>query len=102
MDRGAGLWGRALPWSPMTVFMLLTDEEDDVVLIACPSQEVAEEVGRAAIWSDGSVSAWLVEPQAITNTTTVIKRLREGHSVVGLGDLARRAVELILEPPAGA
>jgi hypothetical protein len=61
------------------VYVLLTDTNSGTLLVACPNQETASEVGSAAVWSDGGVSAWLVPDLATTQINEVIAGLREGY-----------------------
>lgn len=61
-------------------FVLLTDD-DGCALVACKDQTEAEEVGRAAIYSGGGVSAWLLPDRVLTDAAMVQRTLRADGTV---------------------
>jgi len=62
----------------MSEYVLLTDNDNGAALIQCDTMRDAEVVGRAAIFADGGVSAWLLPKRAITGSENVRSGLREG------------------------
>lgn len=55
-------------------FVLLTDDDDGAVLVACEDQKAAEAVGNAAVWGSGGVSAWLL-PEAVVADDLIALRV---------------------------
>lgn len=73
----------------MSVFVLLTDNDDGCMLVACPDSQSAEALGSAAIWSDGDVSAWRIPTRAVTldgEHDAILDQLREGSGLHELGE----------------
>lgn len=65
--------------------VLLTDNDDNSLLVDCPSVLEADEVGQAAVWSDGGVSAWLVDgAMEIPYSPEVVEQLRAGARISAL------------------
>ena len=69
--------------------VVLTDDGGSLT-VWCPDMDKAEKLGRAAIYSDGGVSAWKVGAP-VEFTPMLIQWLRSGFSVaeirVALADL---------------
>lgn len=64
--------------------VLLTDDHDATLLVECPTEAAAEELGYAAIFSDGGVSAWRVPEAGRPVTADLVRQLREGSSLSNL------------------
>lgn len=60
--------------------VLLTDNDDQSLTVWCPDMDTAEKLGRAAIYSDGGVSAWKINAP-IHFTPMLIQWLRSGFSL---------------------
>lgn len=69
----------------MTTFVLLTDNDNCTLLVACEDVDEARKIGSAAVFSDGDTSAWLIPAHATADAAWVASRLRAGESA---GDLA--------------
>lgn len=78
----------------MTAFVLLIDQDDGTALVACPDEETADQVGAAAIWSSGGVSAYRVPTWALADTEAVVERLRDGRDTSELEGLSGVAVAM--------
>ena len=77
----------------MKRLILLVDSDDSTMLVECPDSVTATKVGRAAIYSDAGVRAWLI-PQApyVSNPSligSIIQALRSGQSIGYVKDLLR-------------
>lgn len=44
----------------MSVLLLLTDGDDQVMAVECKDENQAHRIAGAAVWASGGVSAWLV------------------------------------------
>lgn len=76
----------------MKRLVLLTDTDDSTMLVECPDHATAEKVGRAAIYSDGGVSAWIIPVTPYVDGShigTLIQALRSGSSIGYVKDLLR-------------
>lgn len=70
-------------------FLLLTDDDDGTLLIACEDREQAERLASAAVFSDGGVSAWLVPARTLevgngVDEDYLIQHLQDGWSTYDL------------------
>jgi hypothetical protein len=79
------------------IYVLLTDNDNGTALIACEDHEMAHQIGSAAIYSDGGVSAWLVPDQAIPASDDIIKQLRDGEDTADLHEAANRYLPITME-----
>ncbi len=59
-------------------YVLLTDDDDGTMLVACEDREQAEATAVAGVFSDGGVSAWLIPATALTQPEAVQNILRDG------------------------
>lgn len=80
----------------MLHMILLTDDNDGTALIACESAELAEEIGAAAIWSDGGVSAWQVPEVALVGSQDIVETLRGGGSCADLAQFVNPARAVLI------
>jgi len=71
---------------PAPVLLLLTDDDNATLLVRCLDQAGADHVGRAAIYSDGGVSAWVVPTHAFTDAAVIAGRLHEGGDLSDVHD----------------
>lgn len=62
----------------MTFLLMLVDKDDNVALVSCPTREVLEGVGAAAIYGTGGVSAYPVLEHAILSHDKVKEILNDG------------------------
>jgi hypothetical protein len=65
----------------VTVYVLLTDNDDGYALVACPSGADATSLASTAIFNDGDVLAWRVPDSAITDWERVREILRDGGGI---------------------
>jgi hypothetical protein len=70
-----------------TVPVLLTDSDDNTIVILAANMAEAERVGGAAVYHDGGVSAWVIPSHGFRRTAKVVKVLRRGGSVSDLHEL---------------
>jgi alanine dehydrogenase len=75
-------------------YVLLTDNNDDVVMVVCRDLETAEEVAEAAVWGAGGVSAWLIPTTAMIDVETVLSTLRADGSIVDVAQDAGNFTEV--------
>lgn len=85
----------------MKKFVLLTDD-NGCALVACADQKEAEAVGRAAVYSGGSVSAWLVPDKVLTDTAMIQRTLRADGSVADVFYAAGERLDVTIEVPDAA
>lgn len=72
--------------------VLIDNDADTAVVVATPTMEEAEQVGSAAIYSRGGVSAYLLPGEALSlarpnDLRRVIAALRDDESAHDLRDL---------------
>ena len=75
-------------------YLLLTDNEDGRLLVACADYEEMEKVGAAAVWSDGGVSAWPLPEKAIVADAALIEQLEEGQELHEISDAHRARMHI--------
>jgi len=80
-------------------YVLLTDSDNDSLLLSCESAERATEVAGAAVWSDGGVSAWLWPEDVVPLTDTHIQDLREGARIADLDHTGARPITITEDTP---
>lgn len=75
---------------PMTLepaprhYVLLTDTNNDSLLVSCADAGEATALASAAVWSDGGVSAWLWPEDCVRVNADMVRDLREGASIANL------------------
>jgi len=82
-------------------YVLLTDSDNDSLLISCESAERAVEVAGAAVWSDGGVSAWLWPEDVVHLSDEHIQDLREGAQIANLDRTHARPITITEGPANG-
>lgn len=68
----------------MSRLILLVGNDDSTMLIECPDLGTAEKVGRAAIYAEGGVSAYLIPTAPYTDMPSIgdlIQLLRSGATI---------------------
>lgn len=64
------------------LLLLVGERHGDVMLVECQTEDQRERLGRAAIWSDGGVSAWPVELDgAESYSDRLVELLKQGFQL---------------------
>lgn len=71
----------------MTTYVLLTDDNNATFLVAASTEDNAEQVAAAAVFSDGGVSAWRVPTMALRDNDNLRDLLRQGYNLNYLHDV---------------
>ena len=67
-------------------YVLLTDDDNGTILVSCQDTAQAEALARAAVFSDGGVSAWYLPSLVVRHADWMLVELQESANTSHLHD----------------